>query len=170
MVYQKKMVNIAYCFLIAICYVVLIKVIGTVLHRFELITDILSVLIVIIIMLCLHKQNILKWSVKEFTKGLLAGGFLCGYIIIMLLSFFMTDFSVNNLQAPVHILMLSMISTGFSEEILFRGVILNIICEYLGKKSKFEIYRAITLSSFIFALMHLSNIFSGVQECHLVRL
>lgn len=171
MVCQKKMINIAYCFLVAICYVVLIKVIGMVLYRFKFSTEILSLtaevlsaLTAIIIMLCSHKQNILKGSVKSFAKGLSAGGFLCVYIIIMLLSFFMTDFSVNSLLSPVQILVftLSMILTGFSEEILFRGVILNTICECLGKKNKFEIYRAITLSGFIFALMHLSNIFSGV--------
>lgn len=171
MVCQKEIVNIAYCFLIAIGYVVLIKVMGTILRRFEfsteilsLMAEILSALIVIIIMLCAHKKNMLRGSIKEFLKGLLAGGFLCGYIMIMLMSFFITDFSANNLLPPIHILMftLSIILTGFSEEILFRGVILNIIYDCLGKKSKFEIYRAITLSSLIFALMHMSNIFSGV--------
>lgn len=172
MIYQKKVANIAYCFLIAICYVVLIKVIGSALYSFKFSTDILSfaadissALVVLIIMLCLHRQNILRGNIKGLAKGFSAGGFLCGYIIIMLLSFFMMDFSVKNLQPPIHILLftLSMVLTGFSEEILFRGIIFNILGDCFGKKSRFAIYGTTALSSFIFGFMHLSNVFSGVS-------
>lgn len=173
MVKRKYMIKIVGCFFIAVCWTIFMKVSGTALSYFlatlgsniiDLIAGMISSMLAVIILLCTHKQDLLRGSISDFRKGLLAGGFLCGYIGIMVIGFFMTEFSNNALQSPKYILMfvLSVFLTGFSEEIVFRGVVLNVIYDCYEKKGKAAIYNTIIISSFIFSLMHLSNIFSGV--------
>lgn len=63
---------------------------------------------------------------------------------------------------PGHIIMflLSCLSVGFFEEMLFRGVILLLILEKMGSSRK-RIFIGTVISSAVFALFHIFNIFAG---------
>ncbi len=60
----------------------------------------------------------------------------------------------------VYIYLLECFSTGFFEEVLFRGFILIILLKKLPKTKK-SIFLSIFISSGIFSLMHMLNIFTG---------
>lgn len=162
-------------FVIALSYVFSIRVIGIALKALfpndnaipalGLVAEIFCIIIVFIILICTHKQNILKGTILSFLRGISAGGFLCGLIAVHLIAFFIYDFSGEKVLpiSNIMIFVFSMLVTGFAEEIIFRGIIYNTISECFDIHSKKNIYISLCLSSIIFGMMHISNIFSGVS-------
>lgn len=61
----------------------------------------------------------------------------------------------------IHIFVIECFSTGFFEEIVFRGILLLLLIQKLPKTKK-GMYLAIFISSTIFGLFHLVNIFEGI--------
>lgn len=67
------------------------------------------------------------------------------------------------LTSPVYrvfLFLIECLSVGFFEEIIFRGVLLIFLLKALSKL-KMNLILSIVISSFIFALSHLFNLFSG---------
>ena len=62
----------------------------------------------------------------------------------------------------IYIFMIECISTGFFEEIIFRGILLFLLLQKLPSTKK-GMYLAIFISSAIFSLSHLINLFGGVN-------
>ena len=63
-------------------------------------------------------------------------------------------------STPIYQFLLQCISIGIFEELLFRGLILMILIDYL-KNQKHHILKAMFISSILFGLMHLFNLFAG---------
>lgn len=57
---------------------------------------------------------------------------------------------------------LSCIAIGMFEELMFRGLILNVLLDYL-KDKKHGMMMAMLISSFLFGFIHIFNIFSGAS-------
>ena len=55
-----------------------------------------------------------------------------------------------------------MLFVGIGEELLFRGILQNAMHEYFGEDSLKKLYKAIILSSTLFGMVHLVNVFKGV--------
>lgn len=160
---------------IALLFVASIKTIGIAIKAFcpddnnlvilGLVKEILCMVTAFIILFCTHKQNILNGTMSGFAKGISAGGFLCVSMVLVFISFLLNDFSVEKVLpiSNIMIFVLSMLVTGFTEEIIFRGVIYHTINECFDTHSKKSVYISIIISSIIFGLMHMSNIISGVS-------
>lgn len=160
---------------IALLFVASIKIFGIAIKAFDsddnntvipsLIVEILCMVTSLIIMFCAHKQDILKGTMSGFAKGISAGGFLCGFAVLLFIGFFVYDFSAEKVLpiSNIMIYVFSMLVTGFTEELVFRGVIYNTISECFDTYSKKSVYISMIISSIIFGLMHMSNIFSGVS-------
>lgn len=95
---------------------------------------------------------------KNFYKGLLIGGLMFFDIINITLGtiFLLSDYDVIIPSFyMVTVLVIEEIFTGLFEEFIFRGVILNTLLK------KFGIISAIFISSFLFGLTHLFNLFDN---------
>jgi membrane protease YdiL (CAAX protease family) len=53
------------------------------------------------------------------------------------------------------------LGTGFFEEVLCRGIVMNLIFKNFGRSTRKDIWRAVLLSSLIFSICHYSNMFDG---------
>lgn len=86
-------------------------------------------------------------------------------LIVLVLNFFngMGNEEANFSLSRTFWFILSYIGTGLTEEILCRGIIQNIICDQLGRKNRKSIIVGILLSSVIFGVMHLGNLFADVS-------
>lgn len=62
----------------------------------------------------------------------------------------------------VILFLIESLSVGFFEEILFRGIILMMLIERLSSK-KHGIWIAVMVSSIVFGMMHLFNLFNGAH-------
>lgn len=58
--------------------------------------------------------------------------------------------------------LLHVLFVGIGEELLFRGILQNAMHEYFGEDSLKKLYKAIILSSTLFGMVHLVNVFKGV--------
>jgi len=62
----------------------------------------------------------------------------------------------------IYLFLVESLSVGFFEEIIFRGLVLVLLIEKLGKKSN-GLLKAIIISASIFSLIHIINIFDGAS-------
>ncbi len=58
---------------------------------------------------------------------------------------------------------ISMAIVGISEELMFRGVIINVLKDYFGNEKRSQMYGTVIWSGIIFGSMHIFNILSGVS-------
>lgn len=110
--------------------------------------------------------KVLKEKGVGFAKGFYIGGFFVGYcgLEIFAMIYLQAMEGITHVEPVLNILIfiVTMILIGWTEEIFFRGVILNLFLDSFSK-TKGGILAAIILSSVIFGGMHIANIFSGVE-------
>ena len=125
----------------------------------KLIADIIITIICYVLILKLRIKKTAGFSKKGFLKGLILG---IPFIIIGIASVIFSN-SGTDLQSIKHISIfntllftLNMLFVGINEEIWMRGLILNGL---IRKYKENSIWKAIIISSLIFGVVHLSNIF-----------
>ena len=99
---------------------------------------------------------------RPFLKSLLV--IIFGLIVAVnnfpIIAYFDNRAAITEPIYTVYVFIIECISIGFFEEIIFRGVILLLLLQKLPKTKK-GMYMAIVISSAIFGLIHLINLFSG---------
>ena len=109
--------------------------------------------------------RVLKEKGEGFVKGFYSGGFMTGYCVIMVIAQLIVQQTVpdNTLVSPGQIVIftLTVFLVGFNEEILVRGIILNLFLDRFANTRR-GMLSAIVLSSLIFGCAHLPNVLSGV--------
>ncbi|WP_406544484.1 CPBP family intramembrane glutamic endopeptidase [Pseudobutyrivibrio sp.] len=123
----------------------------------------------------IKKTSVLTNKGNGFFGGLVSGGYTIFSVIAASILILFTDYletGVYNFKLPekfyfgptqIYLILAITISAGICEELLFRGIILNTLREYLGKDSFKGTVIAIIISSFVFGALHLTNILSGVS-------
>lgn len=113
------------------------------------------------------KMNTLKWQKKGFGTGILAGLFI---LCIQMLSLFdwiykyiMGAQTVTISRGEIILFFLAMVMVGVSEELMFRGVLLNSCLEYFGENSISSLKKAIIISGSIFGAFHIFNVLIGAS-------
>ncbi len=105
------------------------------------------------------------------TRGKFFRTLACGmfWLVLQTIAFFGMAITVTEepgfqWSPPVMIVLgiLTMFGVGFREEALFRGVIANAIGCRFGKDAR-GVWKSVVLSGLIFGLMHISNLFHGVN-------
>lgn len=121
-------------------------------YSFNAIYEVLAILVTICI---LNKKKLLKKYgifIKEKSNKVI----LFITLIVMPLVNLIFGFSINYSLKQTLLILITMIGTGFMEEILFRS---HLIRQY----QKFGDTYAVLLSSMIFSLLHILNITSGMD-------
>ena len=122
--------------------------------------------VVAFLFLCLFGYvGILKEKGKGFVNGLYIGGFLTGYCCLELAAQLYVQMMTPDTKVVSALEILFFAATmfliGWTEELVFRGVILNLFLERFSK-TKRGILWAVILSSVLFGAVHLTNISQGV--------
>lgn len=110
--------------------------------------------------------KILKEKGEGFLRGFYIGGFMTGYCIYSLYGQLVLQQASPETQVEpfVNIVMflVSMFLVGFGEEVVFRGLILNLFLDKFGNEKK-GILISVILSSLLFGATHSINFFAGVS-------
>ena len=129
---------------------------------FKLIHEIIGIIIVIILI----KYTIpLKWS-AIYKNNIISILIICVLIYLSVSNTFKTiDDSKSIVSSYSHsVYLLFCISVGFFEELFFRVLIFGYTCYFFTSSNllkKNNYYREIALTSLLFALLHLTNIFNA---------
>ena len=121
----------------------------------------------LLVLLLFGYAGILKEKSIGTLKSIYTGGFFVGYCILELVAQMYLQAMEGNaskVQPLISIIFFTatMFLIGWTEEIVFRGVILNMFLDSFSK-TKRGILGAILLNGFIFGALHMSNVFSGVK-------
>ena len=104
------------------------------------------------------------FRLKGLGKGLLLAWFGFVYIIISFFINFMqipiSSFIAPNIPSLIIIVLHPFIGTGLFEEVLYRGLVLKMLLRKTGHSKKGVIF-ACVISSAIFGLLHIVNVFAG---------
>lgn len=125
----------------------------------KLIADIIITVVCYLLILKLGLKNTAGFNKKGFKKGLILGiPFLIIGIGSVIFSNMGTDFSnIKHISIFNTILFtINMLFVGINEEVWMRGLVLNGL---IKKYEKSSIWKPIIISSLIFGLVHLPNIF-----------
>ncbi|MCC8047376.1 MAG: CPBP family intramembrane metalloprotease [Clostridiales bacterium] len=110
----------------------------------------------------LKEAALLKEKGAGFLSGLKAGGF---HLAIVLLSFIssMTNDSVEGQLQPAFMILgfvVASFAVGLAEELLNRGLILNVLLNRYGRDTAKGIWMSVAISGMIFGALHISNLFT----------
>ena len=133
-------------------------------------------LIFLLAVLFFTKQTgILTCKGNGFFGGLVTGGYALYSVIAASILILFTDYMNTggyNFALPeklyfgptqIYLILAVTISAGICEELLFRGIILNTLRDFLGRDTFSGTVLALVISSIVFGALHLTNIFSGVS-------
>ena len=117
------------------------------------------------VLLLFGYAGILKEKGKGFIKGLYIGGFMTGYCLLEVVAQIYVQVMQPDRQVvsiiEIFYFVATMFLIGWTEELIFRGVILNLFLDRFSK-TKGGILSAVILSGCIFGAVHLTNVFQGV--------
>ena len=147
---NNKFKKIMLCSIIPVLYLLLSKglaklllnTIGNISNEYLLyliVYTIMSIILIAIIYM-LDKINILKYDKKSFVDGLKIGGFLLLLSLILLIG--KVNMGIKSQKELLPILNIIcytiaiLFGTGFTEEVLCRGIIQNIMYDIFGKESR----------------------------------
>ena len=105
------------------------------------------------------------WALRRlwvgFIPGVTAAGFLAVYLWIMLMVVLVMGDGLPSLGelAPFAV---TMLAVGLGEELMFRGLIQNLLANCFGRDTRKGVWATVAVSGCIFGVAHLTNIFSGV--------
>lgn len=168
--------KIFFYILFALGYVMLLKLIGTGTYTFlsfleeipnlySVVTYLILSIIIYVILVKLKLVNILKEKGNGFWYGIKVGALVVFFGIVVFSNDLSEISSQGQLQPILHILIfiIDMLLLGFTEEVVFRGIIQNKMYECFDMKTKKGIYLAIICSGLIFGSCHILNVFSGIS-------
>lgn len=110
--------------------------------------------------------SVIREKGAGFVKGFYIGGFLVAYCCFSFVAQFYVQFMdkerCRQPLAAILIFIVTMFLVGWTEEAIFRGIVLNLLLDRFSK-TKGGILAAIILDGVIFGFMHMANLFSGAS-------
>lgn len=135
-------------------------------YGMTVVSELTASVYILILLLIFGYIGILGKTGEGFLTGFYIGGFMTAYCIYEIIAqFYIQRMSQEGWVQSfgfVFLFVLAMFLIGFNEELVFRGIILNLFLDKFGNSKK-GIVTATVLSSVIFGAVHLTNIFSGVS-------
>ena len=130
----------------------------------SMIAEFLSGVIALGMLLLFGYQFVLRERSVGVVKSLYIGGFLTGYCLFEIVAQLQVQAVSRNAKVvngvEVLYFVLTMLLIGWTEEIVFRGLILNLFLDRFSKTKK-GILGAVILSGVIFGAVHVTNILTG---------
>ncbi|MBR5953635.1 MAG: CPBP family intramembrane metalloprotease [Pseudobutyrivibrio sp.] len=139
------------------------------------IVGLFRLLFLLCLLFIIKKTSVLTNKGNGFFGGLVSGGYTIFSVIAASILILFTDYletGIYNFKLPekfyfgptqIYLILAITISAGICEELLFRGIILNTLRDYLGRDTFRGTVLAIVISSIAFGTLHLTNIFAGVS-------
>ena len=170
---MKPQKNVRLCIFLIAGYLLIYHAFGCVLHQFtfqniytrQLLRYFIMIPLLIVLVLRLQKQELFRFTWRSFGKGIfVASVYWC---IAVWLAFRTIQANVNSgtkLLPWVDIMIYSacfLIGTGFTEEVLFRGIVLHLLEDKYGRTTRKNILKAMFVSSFLFGMIRFLNMFSS---------
>lgn len=120
-----------------------------------------------IVLLCvIGYKAILGQRGEGFTKGLYISGFLVAYTISgLMLNLYAGILNTTYTLSPVGdilIFTITMLLVGVTEELLMRGIILNLLLDRFSNTCR-GIWAAVLIESLYFGAVHITNVFIGAR-------
>ena len=111
--------------------------------------------------------NVLKWKRQGIGTGLLVGLFMLIAQGLVILRWFL-QYSIGMQTVTISVgeiilFLLAMIMVGISEELMFRGVLLNVCLDFFGETTVSSIRKAIIIAGSIFGAFHIFNVLIGAS-------
>ena len=170
---QNIIVSVALCIVMLILYLYIYSHIGGIisdifnikyLYTLELIVYIIMAALLIIVVLLIRKKEIFKFELKPFLRGFFIAGFFSFLIALNLIDSIKEGIkSANELEPIGRIIIFTMstiIGIGFTEEVLCRGIIQNVLYDAFGRNTKKGVYLSIIFTSIMFGSAHFLNYFT----------
>ena len=133
-------------------------------YLLQTLAEIGELVIFLIILKVLGHMEILKENKAGWLKSLYVAGFFVVYCIFNIIAqiYVIVMSKFDSPQAPIDIFhfVCAMAMIGFVEELVFRGVILNLFLDRFEKSEK-GLVASILLSGLLFGSMHFANIMAG---------
>lgn len=106
-----------------------------------------------------------KETGEGFVKGFYVGGFMTGYCFFSAAAMLYVQCMAGEIQLQsfgmILIYVLTMFLVGLNEEVIVRGVVLNLLLDRFSD-TKNGVLGAVLISSLIFGCAHIPNVLSGV--------
>ncbi len=135
-------------------------------YGMTVVSELTASVYILIVLLALGYIGVFAKMGEGLLTGFYIGGFMTAYCIYEIIGqFYIQSMSGDGQVQPAVQIFLFAVATfliGFNEELVFRGIILNLFLDKFGNSKK-GIVTATVLSSVIFGAVHLTNIFSGVS-------
>jgi membrane protease YdiL (CAAX protease family) len=123
---------------------------------------IMSILLLLLLNL-IKKKKILSFDFKNFFKGIIIGLPILIIAFIILVSSYKNGINNGYELLPLHkivFFIIAMFGTGFTEELLNRGIIQNTMYDAFNKNTYKGIFISILFTSICFGLSHYLNLFT----------
>lgn len=132
----------------------------------QMIAELLAGIYAFFVLALFGYAGIVKEKGIGFTRSFYVGGFMVGYCMLVLVAqIYLQMMNTEREWQPVlNILMFvfTMFLIGWGEELIFRGILLNLFLERFSNTRK-GVLGAVLLNGVLFGATHLTNIFSGVE-------
>lgn len=118
-------------------------------------------LLAAVVLLVIGKGRVLTERGAGFKEGLKAGGFMAGYLTLLVLS--MAAIWEQEPVGELEVLRFAayMLAISLAEELTFRGVIQNVLAGAFGRDSERGVWLTVLASGAIFGSVHISNVLAG---------
>ncbi len=152
---------------LAVCFVsiVLYKLTGRMIRRFiedTFLSDFLAQLLFAVYATAgvfLTKRTDVYHAEKHCMKeGWTSAGFLIGQMVFFSFFVILSLFSITASARDILLLVGQMLLVGYTEEILFRGLLQRAMHRHFGEKTRKDVFLAIAATGVVFGLAHLGNI------------
>ncbi|SFB74057.1 CPBP family intramembrane glutamic endopeptidase [Ruminococcus albus] len=143
-------------------------------YKAQFICALISLTFYTVILALLHKKKVLYSKGNGFFGGLITGFLMIYASITSVINALFLDTSDNKMKfvtptglkfgsEQVWCILALLFAAGICEELLFRGIIFNVLRDLFGRDSTKGTIAAIFTSGVLFGLYHLLNIFAGVS-------
>lgn len=116
------------------------------------------------VLLAMKLGHRLRFRWGEFLRGFAAGGFLWALSALLLISGLaarLTGLTEGGIESPAAAVFF-VITVGLAEELVFRGLIQNLLLDGFGRAEARTVWPALLVSGLVFGLAHLTNSFYGI--------
>lgn len=170
------MKNVFVSVLIVLCYILIKHISGHIwsaifvdadksYYYLSFAKNLCALIFIFLVLIAKKKVYILKERGAGLLEGLKVGGFLVIFLSISLIGNIICGISDGYQSLPLNqitwFVLDVFLGIGMAEELVFRGMLQNLMYDCFGKDSKKSIFLSIIISGFIFGVAHLSNIVSG---------
>lgn len=127
----------------------------------EFVMELISALLALVLIFAYRKQKALRFSLNGMKEGMISG---MAWIVLPIMAVLSVWFDVKNVQDlqwiqgwEMAFLFLQCVLIGLFEEIIFRGIVLELSFEIFGADTNKSAKRAIAFSAVTFGAIHLVN-------------